>query len=216
MKVAHLADIHLGFRQYHRLAGINQREADVADAFRAVIDQVIKAGPTPCSLRVTSSCGPSRNAAIIFAFRQFQRLREALPEVPVVVIAGNHDTPPVLGDRLDPTALRGAGRRDRARCAAPFLLAFARLSVLAVPPPRAARGETCIRKTEPNQVLLLHGEVEGVYPGDVWCVGWCRGLARSLHAREWTWVALGHYLQHEVERASGTPGPSITRRPIPG
>ena len=95
MKVAHLADIHLGFRQYHRLTptGINQREADVANAFRAVIDQVIKAGPTPCSLRVTSSCGPSTNAAIIFAFRQFQRLREALPEVPVVVIAGNHDTP---------------------------------------------------------------------------------------------------------------------------
>ena len=40
MKLAHLADPHLGIRQYHRLTsgGINQREADVAQAFRLAID----------------------------------------------------------------------------------------------------------------------------------------------------------------------------------
>ncbi|MDH3455727.1 MAG: metallophosphoesterase, partial [Gemmatimonadota bacterium] len=47
MKLAHLADVHLGFRQYHRLTanGINQREADVASAFRNVIEGVIAAAP---------------------------------------------------------------------------------------------------------------------------------------------------------------------------
>ena len=37
MKLAHIADPHLGARQYHRQTpnGINQREADVAQAFRA-------------------------------------------------------------------------------------------------------------------------------------------------------------------------------------
>ena len=36
MRIAHLADLHLGYRQYHRQNpnGINQREADVANAFR--------------------------------------------------------------------------------------------------------------------------------------------------------------------------------------
>ena len=45
MILAHLADIHLGFRQYHRLNphGINQREADVANVFRTAVDGVIAA-----------------------------------------------------------------------------------------------------------------------------------------------------------------------------
>src|SRR5206468_2366053 len=33
------------------------------------------------------------NAAIVFAFRELQRLRAALPDAPIVLIAGNHDTP---------------------------------------------------------------------------------------------------------------------------
>ena len=47
MKLAHIADAHLGIRQYYRQtpAGINQREADVAQAFRAAIDGVIAARP---------------------------------------------------------------------------------------------------------------------------------------------------------------------------
>ena len=49
-------------------------------------DAVVVAGDLFHSVRPT-------NAAIVFAFRQFQRLREALPEAPVVLIAGNHDTP---------------------------------------------------------------------------------------------------------------------------
>ena len=47
MKLAHIADPHLGIRQYHRQtpAGINQREADVAQAFRTTIQGVIEAAP---------------------------------------------------------------------------------------------------------------------------------------------------------------------------
>ena len=47
MKLAHIADSHLGIRQYHRQTptGINQREADVANAFRGVIDDVIAQHP---------------------------------------------------------------------------------------------------------------------------------------------------------------------------
>ncbi len=96
MKLAHLADLHLGFRQYHRQtpAGINQREADVAHAFRAAIDGVIAARPDAVVVAgdLFHSVRPT-NAAIVFAFRQFQRLREALPDAPVILIAGNHDTP---------------------------------------------------------------------------------------------------------------------------
>src|SRR3954464_15435251 len=96
VKVAHLADPHLGARQYHRqtAAGINQREADVARAFRLAVDGVIAA--VPDLVVVAGGLFPSvrpTNAAIVFAFRQLQRLREALPVAPIVLIAGNHDTP---------------------------------------------------------------------------------------------------------------------------
>jgi len=42
VKIAHLADLHLGLRQYHRQTpgGINQREADVANAFRKAVDSL--------------------------------------------------------------------------------------------------------------------------------------------------------------------------------
>ena len=96
MKLAHIADPHLGIRQYHRQtpSGINQREADVADAFRSAVSDVIAARPDAVVIAgdLFHSVRPT-NAAIVFAFRQFQRLREALPAAPIVLIAGNHDTP---------------------------------------------------------------------------------------------------------------------------
>ena len=43
MRLVHLSDLHLGYRQYQRLTpgGVNQREADVAATFRTAIDRVI-------------------------------------------------------------------------------------------------------------------------------------------------------------------------------
>ena len=96
MRIAHLADVHLGFRQYHRLTaqGINQREADVASAFRAAIDDVIAAKPDLVVIAgdLFHSVRPT-NPAILHSFNQFRKLRLALPEVPLIVVAGNHDTP---------------------------------------------------------------------------------------------------------------------------
>jgi exonuclease SbcD len=96
VKLAHIADTHLGIRQYHRQtpSGINQREADVAHAFRAAVDGVVEARPDAVVLAgdLFHAVRPT-NAAIVFAFRQLQRLREALPDAPIVLIAGNHDTP---------------------------------------------------------------------------------------------------------------------------
>ncbi|HTC24368.1 MAG TPA: metallophosphoesterase, partial [Gemmatimonadales bacterium] len=96
MKLAHIADPHLGARQYHRQtpSGINQREADVAHAFRTAIDDVIAARPDAVIVAgdLFHTVRPT-NAAIVFAFAQFQRLREALPDAAMVLVAGNHDTP---------------------------------------------------------------------------------------------------------------------------
>ena len=208
MRIAHLSDVHLGFRQFHRLTphGINQREADVANAFRLAIDGVIAARPD--AVLVTGDLFHAvrpTNAAIIFAFRQFQRLREALPDAPIVVIAGNHDTP-----RSSET---GSILRLYEEVGVDVALDEARrlnwqaldLSVLAVPHSALRSPERPALHPEGSarhQLLLVHGEVEGVYPPEISGATW-GGLVLPLdvlHPREWSWVALGHYhVQHEVE-----------------
>ncbi|MDH5806096.1 MAG: metallophosphoesterase, partial [Gemmatimonadota bacterium] len=96
MKLAHLADLHLGFRQYARQTanGINQREADVAGVFRRAVDDVIEAAPDIVVVAgdLFHSVRPT-NPAILDSFRQFQKLADALPDTPIVIVAGNHDTP---------------------------------------------------------------------------------------------------------------------------
>jgi DNA repair protein SbcD/Mre11 len=96
LRIVHLADTHLGFRQLHRVndAGRNVREQDVYDAFADAIeitvgldpDAVIHAGD------LFDSYHPS-SAALGAALDGFARLREA--GIPIVVIAGNHSTPRV-------------------------------------------------------------------------------------------------------------------------
>ncbi len=96
VRLVHLADLHLGFRQYHRLTpiGMNQREADVAEAFRRAVDRVIALRPDIVVIAgdVFHTVRPM-NPAIIHAFQQFSRLRAALPDAIMVMVAGNHDRP---------------------------------------------------------------------------------------------------------------------------
>lgn len=207
MKIAHLADPHLGVRQYHRqtAGGINQREADVARAFRLAIDGVIAARPDAVIVAgdLFHSVRPT-NAAIIFAFRQFQRLREALPDAPVVLIAGNHDTPRSAETGTILRLFEDLGVDVAAD--EPRRLAYASLglSVLAVPHAgltAAERPELRPSGGEPFQVLVLHGEVEGVFPADRTAAeyGGAMVAERELVAGDWSYVALGHYhVQHEV------------------
>jgi DNA repair protein SbcD/Mre11 len=209
VKLAHIADPHLGIRQYHRQtsAGINQREADVAQAFRTAIDGVIAACPDAVVVAgdLFHSVRPT-NTAIVFAFRQFQRLREALPDAPVVLIAGNHDTPRSVETgsilRLFEELGVAVAIDEPQRLVYPEL----DLSIFAVPreaiispQPPALEPEG----SERYQVLLGHLEVEGEYPlGHVATeYGGAVVTRTELHLADWTYVALGHYhTQHQVAR----------------
>jgi DNA repair exonuclease SbcCD nuclease subunit len=207
VKLAHIADPHLGVRQYHRQtnAGINQREADVANAFRAAVDGVIAAAPDAVVVAgdLFHSVRPT-NAAIVFAFRQFQRLREALPAAPIVLIAGNHDTPrssetgSIL--RLFSEVGVDVAIDDARRLVYPAL----DLSVLAVPHAALTRDERPVLRPDGEarrQVLVVHGEVEGVIPGNRAALEYGGApIARAeLGLDQWSYVALGHYhVRHQV------------------
>src|SRR5438552_5665152 len=96
MRLVHLSDLHLGYRQYQRLTpgGINQREADVARTFTLAVNRVVAAAPDVVVVAgdVFHTVRPT-NQAILHAFAQLGRMTQALPEAIVVVVAGNHDTP---------------------------------------------------------------------------------------------------------------------------
>ncbi len=207
MKLAHIADPHLGIRLYHRQtsAGINQREADVAAAFRAAIDGVIAARPDIVVVAgdLFHSVRPT-NAAIVFAFRQLQRLREALPEVPVVLIAGNHDTPRSAETGTILRLFTDIGIDVAADEARRFTYPELGLSVFAVPHQALIGGERpALRPDGPEarHVLVIHGEMEGVFPADRSSVEYGGAVLSEadIASGEWSYVAFGHYhVRHQI------------------
>jgi hypothetical protein len=198
LRLVHLSDLHLGFRQYQRLtpAGINQREADVAASFRRAIDKVIDLRPEIVLVAgdVFHNVRPT-NPAILHAFAQFSRLRQTLPDTVVVVIAGNHDTPRSsetvcilrLFVQLGVEVVDDAPRR----------LSYPEhgLSLLAVPDVPGTRPALLPEPGVRYNVLLLHGEIEGVLPAAATATDRAslEITKEELGAERWSYVALGHY-----------------------
>ena len=200
LKLAHLADLHLGFRQYDRQTprGGNQREADVAEAFRRAVDDLLEQHPDLILLAgdIFHSVRPT-NPAILFLFQQLHRLRTGLPESPIVMIAGEHDTPRSVETGTILRLYEALGVDvvvDEAK-----YLTFSKLdcSVLAVPHQAAMQPDRpALRPSRGStlNVLLVHGNLPGV--------GEQRGTAEyggalleqhDLAPAQWDYVALGHY-----------------------
>jgi DNA repair exonuclease SbcCD nuclease subunit len=95
MRIAHLADTHLGYRRWHYTdpaSGRNQREADVYRVFHQAVDKAIE-----LEVDVVVHAGDLFEAyhpstyALGVALDGFAKLRDA--GIPSAVIAGNHSTP---------------------------------------------------------------------------------------------------------------------------
>jgi DNA repair exonuclease SbcCD nuclease subunit len=135
------------------------------------------------------------NTAILHAYLQFARLRAALPRTEIVMVAGNHDTPrsaetACILRLFAPLGVHVADAEARA-------LEFPELdlSVLAVPDNLHARPKLAPAGTHRYNVLLLHGEVEGMLgPFAATQELATREIAQDeLHAAQWDYIALGHY-----------------------
>lgn len=201
VKLAHLADLHLGFRQFDRQTsrGTNQREADVAEAFRRAVDDVMQQAPDLIVIAgdIFHSVRPT-NAAILFFFRQIQRLRTGLPDTPIVAIAGEHDTPRSTETGTILRLYEALGVEIAVD--APRRIVFPQLdcAVLAVPHQALAGAERPALRPEPGGPTLNVLVTHGVHGG----LGEERGtleyggaeLSRELLAPEkWDYIALGHY-----------------------
>ena len=198
MRLVHLSDLHLGYRQYQRLTpgGINQREADVAKTFTHAIQSIIALAPDLVLVAgdVFHTVRPT-NQAILHAFMQLGRLVHALPDAIVIIVAGNHDTPRSAdtGGILQLFGQLGIHVVDREAQRLPF--PDHDLSVLAVPDTFGSRVALTPDPSARHNVLLLHGEVQGMLPAHVAATD--RAAVAISHeeigAARWSYVALGHY-----------------------
>ena len=200
LKLAHLADLHLGFRQYDRQTprGGNQREVDVAEAFRRAVDDLLEQRPDLILLAgdIFHSVRPT-NPAILHLFNQLHRVRTGLPDSPIVMIAGEHDTPRSVETGTILRLYEALGVDvvvDQARH-----LTFSKLdcSVLAVPHQALMQADRPALRPQRGttlNILLIHGNLPGV--------GEQRGTAEyggaplethDLAPAQWDYVALGHY-----------------------
>jgi DNA repair protein SbcD/Mre11 len=208
LKIAHLADLHLGYRAYHRVnaRGANVREADVADAFRRAVARVVEIRPDLVLVAgdVFHTVRPS-NTAIADAFRQFSLLADRLPDVPIVVIAGNHDSPRSAdtGNILNLFREIDGVRVVCDECRS-VRLPEIDASILCLPHVSLSTGEEVAMEPDEgskHNILMLHGTIRGEsadqklrYMSEY---GGAEIPEERIAYADWDYVAVGHY--HTVQ-----------------
>ncbi|MDQ8164871.1 MAG: DNA repair exonuclease [Gemmatimonadota bacterium] len=198
MRLVHLSDLHLGFRQFQRTtpAGINQREADVAKSFSHAIEKVIALRPEIVLVAgdIFHTVRPT-NPAILHAFAQFSRLVRELPETIVVMAAGNHELPrssestcilrlfSQLGIHVADHSMRRLQFPER------------KLSILAIPEIDNQPLDWSPDPAAEFNVLCAHAEVDGIHPDDRGPdeVAALKVPAAVLEGSAWNYIGLGHY-----------------------
>jgi DNA repair protein SbcD/Mre11 len=163
MRLVHMADLHLGKRQFATTSksGLNQREFDVAIAFKRVIDKTIELAPELVVVAgdVYDTVRPPSHATD-HAMRQFKRLREALPNTDIVMVAGNHDTPRTK-DIASPLPIFDTIGIHVALTTKRLSLRGGELSILCVPDHMRPKPEFVPDSSAKYNVLLIHDQVQG-------------------------------------------------------
>ncbi|MGB9618812.1 MAG: metallophosphoesterase family protein [Armatimonadota bacterium] len=196
MRIAHIADPHLGYRAYNRVnrSGVNIREADVFDAFRRTLAKTAEIQPDLILIAgdLFHVVRPS-NLTIQHTFKEFAGLRQRT-DAPIVIIGGNHDSPRSAdtGCILDLlTNLPGIYAahteyvqvRPKNLDTSVFCLchrALPQLSSLKIEPDPESK----------YNVLLAHGTVEGIvrHAYDLYEISRSQVISDA-----WDYIAFGHY-----------------------
>lgn len=197
MIVAHLSDLHLGFRAYGRVErGVDVRERDVAAAFERASREVMNARPDLVVIAgdVFDRPDPPAGAVVALA-RGLEVLRAALPDTPVLLVAGPRDTPRRQGD---PGALAAFDTFPNVEAATgltrSILIDRLGLHACLVPYRALTRQPAVMPEPDPRMkwnLLVLHADEAA------------RGEGVHVDPAEWSYVALGgeHRRRKVTDRA---------------
>jgi exonuclease SbcD len=218
MRIVHLADTHLGFRQFgpklDPVRNINQRECDVYDRWHEAVDTAIGLRPDVV-IHAGDLFDSSRPAprAVAEALDGFARLREM--GIPVVVIAGNHETPRFRSGGSVFEILERFG--IEAVWAEPRTIRIGEIAVHAVPhEPAAARLAEDIRSVSPDpaaaaNVLVVHAGLEALPRPGYGEVNEIELDPEVIAEAEHDYIALGHLHRHRVPQANAAYSGSLER-----
>ncbi len=211
LRIAHLADTHLGFSALTRLCpntGRNQRAVDIERAFAAAVDHIIASGDIDLVLHAGDVFHHSRPPmqTLIFFVQQMRRLEAA--GIPTIVIGGNHDTPRLrnAGSVLDLCAVachnvHFATGYDWERF--PLTINDRKVLVTAVPhgaftneqPPNAM-----LTESDAINLLVAHGSFDLAVQHDR--RGGADEIEDALLDPRYDYIALGHWHIHERKRTN--------------
>ena len=203
MLIFHCADTHLGYRTFNKTvpldedgAGLNQREADVYNAWDRLVEKAIEAKPDVFihAGDFFDRVSPS-NRAIVRAREGLYKLSEA--GIKSIVLAGNHETPRLsetghvfsLLERIPDVSVMYDGKPQTVEIGDLLITGVAHSSSLADQVSQASPA--------PNykyNILVTHGSVKGAGIG----VFENHELNQTtlpieLFQKPWDYIALGHY-----------------------
>jgi DNA repair protein SbcD/Mre11 len=217
MKVIHVADTHLGYRNFSGKLdpdrNLNQRECDVYDAWHAAIAVAVERSPDLFihAGDLFDSSRPSPRA-VVEALTGFAKLRDA--GIPAVVIAGNHSTPRF---RSGGSVFEILGKFGiRAIWGAPETVRINGAAVHCIPhQPQPEQLIEDIRSlaldgTADANVLVLHAGLEGVRQ-DYHEVNEIALAPEELAQAEYAYVALGHLHRFQVPQLNAAYPGSLER-----
>jgi len=184
--VAHLSDLHLGFRAYGRVErGANLRERDVAAAFERAVRELVRIAPDVVVVAgdVFDRPDPPPGAVVALA-RGLEVLRSSLPEVPVLMVAGPRDTPRRPGD---PGALAVLDTFPNVEAATSLtrsiLMERFDLHACLVPYRATVRHPAALPESDPKMhwnLLVIHGSADSAGESGV-----------HVDPEDWDYIALG-------------------------
>lgn len=205
IRIAHITDTHLGFRQFNKqdpVTGRNQRTVDFERAFEWAIDDIIEKRPDGI-IHAGDVFHFSRPtwASLRHFVQQMQRIEQA--GIPTLVIAGNHDTPRIrtggsaysLLELALPKITFYAGYEDTHD-----LQTFHHLNmhVHAIPHGALTNDDPVVPSVVDGKinVMTIHGMVKGILDPGKHAEPGEEQLDTSLLERKFDYIALGHYHLH--------------------
>ena len=206
MIIFHCADTHLGFRRFNKTvpldeknAGLNQREADVYNAWDKLVEKAIEEKP---DLFIHAGdffdrISPS-NRAIDRAREGLYRLSDE--GIKSVILAGNHETPRLaetghvfsLLERIPNITIMYDGEPQKEAMGDVLITGVAHSSTL-----KEQVSNATPDSNYKYNILVTHGSVTGT--GDIGVFDFINNelnqtsLPIDLFNKQWDYIALGHY-----------------------
>jgi len=206
IRIAHLADTHLGYRAMSKLdpeTERNQRSVDFERAFEATIDAILEAKPDLVlhAGDVFHHTRPTWHAMRVF-IRQMRRIERA--GIPTVIIAGNHDTPRMRTSGTAFSVLELA--LPEIEFVTEYDVERKQFEKLGVVVHAVPHGALSLSSYEPSayaekgmrNILLTHGMISGMSDFARYEPG-TEDITDSLIDTSFSYIALGHY--HVFHRA---------------